>query len=177
LYLSKYYYIIKEKETVESRGLDLKVNKYRAELDGNRLNVLVKESEDEYTKCEELTSPDKVVDFVNSLYNLRGLAEEYLYMLALDTRGHVIGVFELSHGTVISSMTSPREIFIRALLCGAVNIVLVHNHPSGNTSPSKEDIKLTERVLDVGKLVGVSLADHVIVGDGYFSFGEEGYIQ
>jgi DNA repair protein RadC len=75
-------------------------------------------------------------------------------------------------------VTTPREIYIRALGCGAAKIVLVHNHPSGCPHPSKEDILLTERVFEAGKIIGITLVDHIVVGNpDHFSFAQEGYIK
>lgn len=98
--------------------------------------------------------------------------EEYLYMLALNTKGKPLGVFEISHGTVDSTFCNPREIFIKALLCGASGIVIVHNHPSGNTMPSKQDIESYDRLKEAGKLIGINVLDSVIVGESYYSFAE-----
>lgn len=152
------------------------VNKYRTELNEDKLNILVRESSAYYDFEGEFSSPEKIVDLMNSLYNMRNLAEEYVYALAVDTRCKIIGVFEISHGTATCSVVNPREIFIRLLLCGASKFFLVHNHPSGSTHPSKEDITLTERVNDAGKLIGLDLLDHIIIGDTYFSFSTEKYI-
>jgi DNA repair protein RadC len=152
------------------------VNQYRTVLNEDKVNVLVKEKSLEYTQYESIDSAGKAVHLMNTLCNLKNMAEEYTYMLALDCKCHVIGMFEVSHGCVNTSVVNPREVFIRALLCGALNIILIHNHPSGDTHPSPEDIKLTERVKDAGIYIGVTLIDHIIVGDSYFSFAEEHYI-
>lgn len=95
-------------------------------------------------------------------------------MIATDTKQKVLGVFEISHGTVNTSLISPREVFIRALLCGADYIILVHNHPSGNSHPSMEDKKVTERIKECGELMNIKLLDHIIIGDDYYSFQEIG---
>lgn len=152
------------------------INKYRTELNEDKLNILVKEESAEYDAYSALDTPERIVDCVNSLYNLCNRAEEYVYMLALDTKLGPIAVFEVTHGTVDLSPVSTREVFIRALLCGASRIVLVHNHPAGSTRPSTADIKLTERMVEAGKLINISVEDHIIVGDGYFSFRKENYI-
>jgi DNA repair protein RadC len=111
---------------------------------------------------------------MNNVFDMQNLAEEHLYMIACDSKQKVLGVFEISHGSVNASIVSPREIFIRALLCGAVNIVITHNHPSGNSQPSKEDLQVTKRIAEVGKLMGINLLDHIIIGDNCFSFNENG---
>ena len=95
-------------------------------------------------------------------------------MVALNTKNKPLGVFEVSHGTVNQSVCSPRELFIKALLCGAANIILAHNHPSGDIAPSKTDVENYRIVKEAGQLMGIKLLDSIIVGDGYFSFMEEG---
>lgn len=153
------------------------VNRYRVELNEDKVNVLVKDDSQWYLSDGPMNSPEKIVELVNSLYNMRNLAEEFTYMLALDYRSNVLGTFEISHGCVNCSIIQPREMFIRALLCGASSIILVHNHPSGDVSPSKDDITVTERVAEAGKLLGIPLMDHIIVGDSFFSFKSEKYLQ
>jgi DNA repair protein RadC len=85
-------------------------------------------------------------------------------------------VFELSHGNVNSSIVSVREMFQKALLANAVSIIVMHNHPSGDCKPSREDIKVTERMVEAGKLIGVEVLDHIIVGKDYYSLKEHGYL-
>ena len=81
---------------------------------------------------------------------------------------------QLSVGTVNASLISAREIFLEALKCQAVYIILIHNHPSGDPHPSREDILLTKRVWEAGELIGISLLDHIIIGDrSYVSLREE----
>ena len=110
------------------------------------------------------------------LYQLDIQAEEYVYMIAFDTKQKPLGVFEISHGTVNASVLNPREVYLKALLVGAVNIVLLHNHPSGDTSPSRADIQSTKRIKEAGEMLGIKLIDHIIIGDDYLSFAEESYL-
>ena len=154
----------------------MRITTYRTELNEDKHNILVKESSHNYTAIENLSSPQKITDMMNSVFRLNKLPEEHLYMLALNTKNKVLGVFEISHGIVNASFCNPREIFIRALLCGASNIVLVHNHPSGDNTPSKEDIHTSKRIAECGKLMGIGLIDSIIVGDDYYSFKEKGMI-
>ena len=82
-------------------------------------------------------------------------------------------VFEISHGTVKMSVVSPREVFQKALLANAVAIVLLHNHPSGDPTPSKQDINVTKRLMEAGDIIGVNVLDHLVIGrPGYFSLKE-----
>ena len=90
-------------------------------------------------------------------------------MLCMNTKNRIIGVFEISHGTVNSSVVGAREIFQKALLANAVHIILMHNHPSGDPSPSFEDIAITEKLMEAGKIIGVEVLDHLVIGDTYVS--------
>lgn len=82
-------------------------------------------------------------------------------------------VFEISHGTVNMSVLTPREVFQKALLANAVSIILLHNHPSGDCTPSKEDINVTKRLMEAGDIIGVNVLDHLVIGrPGYFSLKE-----
>ncbi len=149
----------------------MRVTTYNTKLNEDRLNILVKEKTVNY-QTNNISNPQSVFEMMNTLFDMGNLAEEYMYMIALNTKGKVIGVFEISHGTINASLINPREIFIRALLCGAAGIIIAHNHPSGDTSPSAEDKHATKRIKDAGDLMGIKLLDHVIIGDNYFSFKE-----
>lgn len=122
-------------------------------------------------------SPDDVYDVGTKFMRMHEEPEEYMYMLCLNNKNRIIGVFEISHGNVNSSIVSPREVFQKALLANAVNIVMLHNHPSGDPTPSKEDIDVTKRLKDVGEVLGVRVLDHIVVGDArYVSLMEKGYL-
>ena len=101
---------------------------------------------------------------------------EVCYMLLLNTRNGLIGYHQLSRGSLTATPVHPREVYQVALLAGAAGIVLVHNHPSGDPTPSAEDVALTRRMTDAGHLLGVELLDHVIIGHGgqYASIREAG---
>lgn len=140
-------------------------------------NVLVKESDFEYPK-QNLNQPKYIVEMMNSVFSLDKKAEEYMYLLALNTKCVPVGVFEISHGTVNSSFCSPREILIRALLIGATGIILIHNHPSGDVTPSKQDIESTKRIKSACEIIQIDLVDHIIVGsDKFYSMRQEGVIS
>lgn len=98
--------------------------------------------------------------------------------MMLNSAGELIKDTVLFTGTVNSSLFSPREIYLEALKNDAVNIILVHNHPSGSPKPSKADIIGTNKVFKAGKLIGIELLDHIIIGDRkYISLKEEGLIN
>lgn len=105
---------------------------------------------------------------------MRHKKQEHLLLSMYDSKSMLLKDSEISVGTCNMSLISPREIFIEALNCKAVYVILLHNHPSGNPSPSQEDLAVTERIKECGKLLGVPLLDHIIIGDNrYFSFREQ----
>ncbi len=109
--------------------------------------------------------------------DMRHLEQEEIRALFFDTKQRLLQDVVLSKGTVDSSVISPREIFIQALRCGAVTLILVHNHPSGDPTPSREDELMTMRVREAGQLLGIFLLDHVIIGDTtYISLRERGIV-
>lgn len=150
----------------------MRITRYSTEIGSDKRNILVKEDSKNCPHIDNLDSSEKVCDTLNYLYNAKAKAEEYIWLIALDTKCKPIGIFEVSHGTVNSALTSPREIFVRLCLCGATNCLLAHNHPSGDTTPSKEDIMLTSQISEVGKIMNINLLDHIIIGEGYYSFRE-----
>ena len=153
----------------------MRITKYRTELDANRHNVLVKESAVNYA-CDKLDNPPAIVTMFNSVFGLNRMAEEYVYMTAFSSAFKVLGVFEISHGSVSACFSSPREIFIRLLLSGAASFVVCHNHPSGICSPSEEDIRITKKLEKCADLMGIQFTDHIIIGDSYYSFKESGLL-
>ncbi len=109
--------------------------------------------------------------------HLRHEEQEVLIVMLLDGKNHLIGEQTLSRGTVNATLITPREIFLEAMKFHAVSVILVHNHPSGDPTPSDDDIKVTERVYRSGELLGVRLLDHVVIGDHkYVSFRELGLL-
>ncbi|MBO5167049.1 MAG: DNA repair protein RadC [Lachnospiraceae bacterium] len=108
---------------------------------------------------------------------LRHRDRECVLLLMLDTKGRLIKETELSKGTVKSSLLSPREVFVEALQASAVNIILLHNHPSGDPTPSREDMEITAVIAELGQKLDIPLIDHIIIGDNrYISFKEKGYL-
>lgn len=109
--------------------------------------------------------------------DLKHKESEQLMLLALNSKSVVLGEFIISTGTVNSSIASPREIFMIALRAKAVSIILLHNHPSGDPTPSREDEIVTRRIKEAGDMIGISLIDHIIIGNNnYISFREKGYL-
>jgi DNA repair protein RadC len=149
------------------------INTFNVALNEDRTLTLVKESS---FSCESkrITSPELIVRVLNDVFNLGNRAEEYFYMLAVNVKGEITGTFLISQGDLSATIIHPREVFKRALLCNAAAVVFAHNHPSGDPEPSSDDISTTRKLVEAGKILGVSIWDHIIVGHGRFrSFREE----
>lgn len=146
--------------------------KYDSEFSEDHIPMLVKESSYEYDQ-EVLNTPETIADLMRNVFHIHKRTEEFLYLLCQDSAGHVTGVFEVSHGIVNASIMSPREVYMKALLAGAVRIVLVHNHPSQCANPSNADMQVTKSIKQAGQLLNINLADHIIVCENeFFSFAE-----
>lgn len=151
--------------------------KYRTKLTENKRVVLEKEVSINYpTLPYVVRSPEDAAIVGREFMRIHELPEEYMYMFCLNTKNKITGVFEISHGSANCSIVRPREIFQKALLANAISIILMHNHPSGDPKPSKEDLDVTKRIIDAGKIVGVEVLDHIIIGDTYVSMLEKGYM-
>lgn len=125
-----------------------------------------------------VNQPEFCVDLINKMFDAEHLAEEHVYMIAANAACQAIGVFEVSHGAVSFSLCNPRELLIRALLSGASMAIILHNHPSGNITPSEQDIQITKTCTEAFKLIGIPLADHIIIGQGCsVSLRREGFIS
>ena len=104
---------------------------------------------------------------------LKNQDREYILAIAMDARTKPVAVEIVAIGTVNQAVIEPRDLFKYAIISNAAGVVMVHNHPSGNPSPSEEDYKITAKINDAGRLLGIPLLDHIIVGDdSYFSFKE-----
>lgn len=150
--------------------MTISISKYKIQL--------VKEEGSNYLEnCEALTSPDRVASALNEIFNLEYQTDEHFVMFCLNTKNRIIGAFEVCIGTIDSSLVNIRGIIQRVLLCNASRIIVAHNHPSGDPSPSRDDKITTKKIKDVCDLMGISLLDHIIIGeDEYFSFKCEGLL-
>lgn len=123
----------------------------------------------------------KVTD-ANSIYEYyKGILidkkQEHFYCIYLDTKNNIIKDKLLFVGTINESLVHPREIFKEAYLLSSSSIICIHNHPSGNTKPSQNDISITKQLVEVGNILGINFLDHIIIGDNnYYSFMEHGMI-
>ena len=114
----------------------------------------------------DFSRPDTIAAYY--MEDMRHLEQEEIRVMFLNTKQNLIRDLLVSKGTVNASVVTPREILIEGLRCLAVSMILVHNHPSGDPSPSESDILLTRRVQEAGNVIGISLLDHIIIGDKRF---------
>ncbi|MHC1610502.1 MAG: RadC family protein [Candidatus Methanospirareceae archaeon] len=131
---------------------------------------------------KKLKKTDDVIGYVSEYYGpyLRDNEKEFFNVILLDIKNKPIDNIEISKGSSNATVVDPKEIVKSASLKSASSIILVHNHPSGETTPSREDIELTDRIVDACKLVGVKVLDHIIIGknfDDFYSFAKEGLIR
>lgn len=139
----------------------------------NRYTIMmVKDSEVTYDFDPDITGPDAVYRVLDAI-GLKDRAEEEFWMLCLNTKNKITGVHQVSVGNLNSSIVHPREVFKRAMLNNAASIIVAHNHPSGDPAPSQNDIDVTKRLADAGKLMGITLMDHIITGDSNLSMKEK----
>ena len=124
-------------------------------------------------KKQKLNSSKMVFDYYSK--KIGDKKQEYFYVVYLDSAKNIIDDRLLFIGTINYSVVHPREIFKEAYLLSSTAIICVHNHPSGNVFPSREDLKLTEEINNIGNLLGIKLVDHIIIGfKQYYSFLENG---
>ena len=139
---------------------------------------LIKE---EAKKRVKIKRPEDIIDYVMNYYGpyLRDARKEFFHVVLLDTKNHPIHNMEISRGGINMSIVETKEIVKEAALRSATAIILVHNHPSGDPTPSREDINLTQKIKEACNIMDVKVLDHVIIGknrDDYFSFNANGLI-
>ena len=132
-------------------------------------------SKSEAAKLLKFDEPESIANYY--MEDFRYKEQEHLLLLLLDNKSNLLGEKLLFTGTVNASIVSPREIYLEALRYHAVGIILLHNHPSGDPTPSDADRRVTRKIKDAGNLLDVPLLDHIVLGDKrYVSFREEGYL-
>lgn len=123
----------------------------------------------------KITQPKDAAELL--MNSMRNLKQEHLKVIMLNTKNIVISINDVSVGSLNSSIVHPREVFCEAIKRSSASIIISHNHPSGDPSPSGEDINITERIKECGKIIGIELLDHIIIGDGcYVSLKEKGLV-
>lgn len=159
---------IEELSSVKGIGL-AKATQIKAVFEiGRRLSIQVPSY-----KSKELTDPKKVYQLIKS--RLKDYTREHFYIIALNSRNH--SVAEISVGSLDASIVHPREVFSEAIKNKAASVIFVHNHPSGDPEPSEDDLIITKRLVEVGKILGIEIMDHVIVTKNekapFFSFKDK----
>ena len=144
----------------------------------NRINIVTIKME----KVKSMMIENKNISCPNDIYKvvkeyLSGVDREHLVLVTLDTKNNITSISTVSIGSLNQSIVHPREVFKQAILSNASSIILAHNHPTGDSSPSKEDINITNRIKECGKILGIDLLDHLILGDdNYVSLREKGIV-
>lgn len=119
------------------------------------------------TETKFINSPDDVNKILQSYLN--GADREHAIVLLLNQKNGIIGINTVSVGNLSSSIVHPREVFKPAIVAGAAAIILAHNHPSGDPTPSSDDLLVTKRIKNAGDILGIDVLDHVIIGDGRYA--------
>ena len=156
----------------------MKINKYKIETRGRgRIPVRVREATCEVNGTA-WDNPKAMAQLACRLYRLPYMAEEYVIIIALDAQGIPKCAFEVSHGTSNYAPILPSEVLKRVLLSGADMFVMLHNHPSGNLDPSRDDEKACKRMKEASEIIGVMMIDFIITGrdGGYCSFLNKGIL-
>ena len=143
-----------------------------------RINIvsikMVKESSFLY-QTRTISSPKDAYEMIKE--QLEGLDREQFIIACLNTKNEPTNISVVSVGSLNKAIVHPREVFKTAILSNAASVMAFHNHPSGETTPSQQDIQLTNRLYEVGELLGIKLLDHLIIGDRTFtSLKEKGYL-
>lgn len=139
----------------------------------NRI-VLVKEKTSCYDIPRFITSPHDASQAIRTVFHLQEESQEVFGAIFLDTKNKIIGIHQISKGSIHASIASSRDVFKIALLHNASSIILFHNHPSGNPHPSDNDRQVTNNMKSAGKLLEIQVLDHIIIGDDtFFSFQSE----
>ena len=127
----------------------------------------------DYNDLVSLTNPKTIINYFNKLFT--DVKQEYFYVVYLDSKNKFIDKKLIYKGILNKSLVHPRDIFKEAYLLSACNFICIHNHPSGDATPSIEDVEVTRKIKEIGILHGINLLDHIIVGNNnYYSFYEDG---
>ena len=150
-------------ELTQTKGIGLaKAAQIKAALElSKRLEADVGEKPQQVLK-----SPEDVAAVMRS--KSKGKKKEHFWVICLDTRNRLISWKQVSVGSLDTSIVHPREVFREAISCSAASVIFVHNHPSGDPEPSKEDVELTKRLAKAGEIIGIDVLDHIIVCDSSY---------
>ena len=127
-------------------------------------------------KVQIVHGPEDAAHYV--MPHLRYEQKEHFAVLLLNTKNHILGLLDVSIGSLSASVVHPREVFAMAIRYAAASMILVHNHPSGDPNPSREDLAITDRLVKAGRILDIPVLDHIILGDNRFlSLKEKGMIS
>lgn len=134
----------------------------------DRIPILLKKTRIEpmwsNVHAQTFTNPDAIVDLLENHYQASKLPEEYVWLACFDVRNHMLGIFEVAHGSSIGACLNAKGIMQRSLMLGAAHIIMVHNHPSGDVDPSQIDIKAAKIIFEAAKIHEMELLDSIIIG-------------
>jgi DNA repair protein RadC len=140
-----------------------------------RLLNMIYEGKSQY--MTKIKSPVDVHTLINNVMQELDGQREHCFCISMNTKNQIKSVDVISIGTLNANIVHPREIFYTAICHRAASVIISHNHPSGDPTPSKEDIEVTEKLIEGGKLIGIDVLDHVIIGDTrYISLKDEGLV-
>ncbi|MEW6003559.1 MAG: DNA repair protein RadC [Nitrospirota bacterium] len=123
-----------------------------------------------------IKDPQSVVKAIRA--SIKDKAKEHFKLILLNARNKIIGISTISVGSLNASIVHPREVFKDAIMHNAYSVVLAHNHPSGDPEPSEDDLTMTKRLIEAGKILGIEVLDHIIITkNGYFSFKDRGLLR
>jgi DNA repair protein RadC len=158
------------KEEIATKPRTIKFKQIKAVYE----TLTIKEGITNYLpRCTRFTSPEQIFQTFSFLNNE---TKEYFYTLHLDGKNRICCIDQVSVGSLNQSIVHPREVFKTALLSSAAALILIHNHPTGDPSPSREDLEITRRLREAGELLGVKVLDHIIIGETYLSFVSQGLL-
>lgn len=158
------------KELLETKGMGTaKIAQLRAAFELGR-RLMRERAKTELT----FSSPEKVYEYFSPRF--KGMKKETFYCAMLDAKNRLIKELKVSEGTLTNSLIHPREAFKEAIKESAHSVIFVHNHPSGDPSPSPDDLKVTEILVEAGRIIGIKVLDHVIIGDGKYKSLLRGFI-
>lgn len=132
----------------------------------------IAESKIEYREKARIKNSNDAYEIAKTL--IRDSQKENFIGIYLNTKNEIIKSELISLGCLNGSIVHPREVFKPAILNSACNVIVIHNHPSGDVNPSKDDREITQRLRDAGKILGIEVLDHIIIGDGYLSLRDRG---
>jgi len=130
----------------------------------------------EFHENGKISTPENVYRFLQAV-KLDDEEQEHLIVLILNAKSSIKAYYTVSIGLIDTTQAHSREVFRQAIFYGASRIILAHNHPSGSSEPSSEDIKITGALVKAGKIIGIEIIDHIIIGNGFFSFCESGKME